>query len=51
MEFSKRDREIFIPYRCEDCIHGKYNHNDSCWENGCTAEDDEECRREFRKNE
>ena len=39
----------FIPYRCEDCIYGIYNHEDSCYENGCFASDDEECRELFRK--
>lgn len=29
-----RSKERFIPYRCENCIHGKYNHSDSCCEDG-----------------
>ena len=29
---------MFIPYRCEYCIYGEYNHSDSCWENGCSAQ-------------
>lgn len=42
---------IFEPFRCEDCIHGIYNHNDSCWEDGCGAIDEEECEEMYKDDE
>lgn len=41
----------FIPYRCEDCIHGIYNAQDSCWDDGCGAETDEECQKLYEDDE
>lgn len=42
---------MFIPYRCEECVYGMYNHNDSCWEDGCNAEDDKECEELFQEKQ
>lgn len=40
---------MFIPYRCEGCIYGIYNHEDSCYENGCFASNDDECEKLFQE--
>lgn len=42
---------MFIPYRCEDCIYGIYNREDSCYENGCSASDDDECEELFQEDD
>lgn len=43
---------MFEAFRCEDCVHGIYNQNDSCWESGmCNAEDEEQCEKFFEEDE
>ena len=41
---------MFIPYRCEDCIHGEYISQDDCWK-GCGVKTDEECEQRFVEDE
>lgn len=42
---------MFIPYRCEDCIHGEYLWRDSCWDCSIGVSDDEECEKNFEEDE
>ena len=42
---------MFIPYRCEDCIHGEYLHQDSCWDCSIGVSDDEECEQNYADDE
>ena len=51
MQHGKGSENMFIPYRCEDCIYGIYNHEDSCYENGCSASDDDECEELFQEDD
>lgn len=42
---------MFIPFRCEDCVHGDYLPQDSCWEAGCGATDEVECEEKYEDDE
>lgn len=37
-----------MPYRCDLCVFGIYNYEDSCWKDGCSAKDDNECESLFK---
>lgn len=41
---------MFIPYRCEDCIHGVYLCEDCCWDCFIGVSDDEECEENYQDN-
>lgn len=41
----------FEPFRCEGCIHGIYNWQDSCWEDGCGSTDEKECEEMYEDDE
>lgn len=38
---------MFIPYRCETCENSVYLPEDSCYDCGVNAEDDDECEENY----
>lgn len=38
---------MFIPYRCEECIHGEYLQQDSTWDCMIDCSDDKECEENY----
>lgn len=43
--------KMFIPYRCESCIHGEWLQQDSTWDCMLDCSDDEECERNYEDDE
>ena len=39
--------ERFIPYKCEECIHGEYLSQDSTWDCMLDCSDDKECEENY----
>lgn len=41
----------FESFRCEDCIHGEYLYQDSCWDCSIGVFDEEECEKNYEDDE
>lgn len=42
---------MFVPYRCEDCVHGEYLSNDCYWDCSIGVSDDEECEKNYEDDD
>lgn len=42
---------MFEPFRCENCIHGIYNQDKSCWDCDYNVVDETECEELYEDDE